>query len=242
MLLSLLLSTAMITAFDKAQLQSSKLSPNSDDSIAQIAGTRGVVLAKASFATYSGPGGPFTVLSYLIPANTLQIGDCFRWQFGGWGNNSDAAPRNFNGGILISQAGATSTALGPPVSVPIAAANSNFEWESDGMVCVGIAGANGQYLAGGGQLGTGTYTTNPRANAKLPNSALAITGYAKTLITASAVGSLAGGALLAASAGQSGTAQVLYSANTPILINLVVGSLGTSNTSLTVAAGVIEGL
>lgn len=244
MLLGTLLSLAMLTQTDKAALQSSKLPPNANNNIAAIAGTRGVVLAKASLATYVGPTGPQTVLSYLIPPNTLQVGDCFRWQIGGFGNNADAAPRSFGAQLRITQAGATSQTFGYVVlGVPSVPAD-DFMWSSEGLVCVGIAGATGQYLAGGGSRLSSSYSASPQAGRNLPNASLGFTGYGKTFITSATLAppTDAAGPFLTASGGQANTTQFLFSGGQPIVIEIFVTQLTTSNTSLTVNAGVLEGL
>jgi hypothetical protein len=249
MLLGTLLALSMLTKTDIAALQSSKLVPNATNNIATIAGSRAVVLAKATFATYSGPTGLQTVMSYLMPPNTLQPGDCFRVAIGGTALNNAGSNQPF-GAVLVLTQGGTSAEFGYRQGTAPSAAANYFAWRSEILICTGVAGANGQYLSGGGQISSASYNANPRGNAKLPSSALAFTGYGNTLLTdTNFAGTPISGGTLVATAGApvgggmlANVAQQTFVGTLPILFEVKVGNLTQPNTTMNVASGVLEGL
>jgi hypothetical protein len=240
----------MRIASDIASLQSAKLPPNAVNSIGSIVDTRPVILAKANFSTYTGPGTTLqTVMSYLVPGGALHPGDCFRLNIGGSANNASGTNQPLGAVIVLTQ-GSTTAEFGyrngtyPPTGALYIA------WRSEILICTSIPGATGQYLAGGGPRGTLSYSTNPSNNKKLPSAGLGFAAYGNTLITDTTLaGAPTGGGTLVATAGVpvgggmfANSVQQAFSGSQPILLEVKVGNLTAANTIVIVNSGVLEGL
>lgn len=243
---ALLLALAVLTVANQRALQGAKLSPNARNAIGTLITGRPVVLARATFATYTGPlgvSGGYPILSVLMPAGQFQVGDYLRLQIGGTATNTTGGSVGY-GALLRFTQGLNTTTVGFAPNDTSAA--GSFGWRSEILVGVGIEGASGQY--GRGAIAVSN-VFQPNSQPKIAQ-AISFTGYGMTQLTdrSFSVPPYAGGFIIAPAAGGVGstivanTAQVGFLATQPILVEVLIGGVFSANQSVTVTAGILEGL
>lgn len=234
----------MLTAGEAASLQDARLGPKERAIIASIGDNRPVILARATFATYSNViGGLQNVMSVQVPANTFAPGDMLRLAIGGVYKNDTGVNNNIGAQLNITQG--TSTQAFGLVATTAPSANL-IAWRTEILVGVSVAGADGQYLP----TMSSAQPTGVRPASLLQNGAVVFAGYGDTLISvADASASFFRGGFLQntvpATTGSNLAAsatQKVFQNSQPMQIDIYVSDCSTANQVITVQAGVLEGL
>jgi hypothetical protein len=247
MIASLVLALAMLTPADAGTLKQSRLTPNANNAIATIARARPVVLARFTFATYTGPiTTPVSIATILFPAGVLQPGDQFKVEIGGTASNTSTASVvgaivQISQGGLVQNIGAGAGATLPNTGgTPVAW----FSWINFG---VNVPGADGQYLQPISALSSQSGTlVQPR---NLPNASIGFAGLGAALVsdTSTSGGLYAGGILIGGAAAQtsrmlSTKAELDYSNQQPIQMDVILFNLTPTSNVITVQSGTFIGL
>lgn len=237
----------MLTQTEAAALKIRGLDPQLKQAIARLADNRPVILARAPWANYNSVvGGVATVMSYTFAGFDLVPGDMIRVQLVGTGINSSGA-----NAIVAFQAqavqGAAVVQLGGGVAgVPTNAAL--YGWKADLLFSVNLPGVQGNYVPNINARAVTTGGTYSSGNQTL--TGIGFTGGGVVLVTdVTGTGpQLAGGKLLNSAGGVTGSGMssritpFTLDPSQPIEIDILVSDVSTAAKSITVNAGVMEGL
>lgn len=226
----------MLLPSDRAALRGSRLLPHASNAIASVAGCRGVVIARTSFATYSNiVGGEVSVMAATLPASSFSVGDQIRLTVIGSAVNNSGLPQlvgatlRFTQGTSVQNYGSEATAA--------SLGTAPYPWKSDMLVAASLPGADGQYLSAAAKQ-----VVPSQISSRINNSSiLSFTGGGTTIIgTNAGTSTFARGTFAAGSTISSTFAQTVLNVDQPILVEAIVGNVSGTTFSVTVQSGLIE--
>ena len=240
MIRALALLTMLLPA-DSAALQGSRLLPNGQNAIAQVASIRAATVATAQYTSYPADIADNQIIGYTIPPGVLKAGNQVRFHVYGTAFNSAGVTGAFSPLLSVTQS-VPVQAVGAGWLIP-AGAGLPIAWEIEGQVTFSvpgnpISGTDKKYVSQAPK-----YTASKGTNASLVVGCM----LKRTLTnTAATAGNVVGGNPLSGASNQQSllvttldpNASVTITPSQPVGITVVI--VNDFNVSFTVQGGWME--
>ncbi len=242
MIRALALLTMLLPA-DSAALQGSRLLPNGQNAIAQVASIRAATVATAQYTSYAADSTEHPIIGYTVPPGVLRAGNQFRFHVYGTALNGVGLPGVFSPFVNITQT-TQIQAVGAGWQIP-AGAGQPIAWEIEGQVTFS---APGSAITGSDQKFTTQVPSYTKS--KGSNAGLVVGGMLKRTFTNTAAnaGNVVGGNPLSGATNQQSLFVTTLDPNSATRVNptqpvgITVSVFNDFFVSFTVQGGWIEAM